>query len=380
MGALIARLRPSRNQTMFVRYEEELRLFKTRHMKLAMLVLVAVWFVVPRILSDFWLLVANYAGVAAIGAIGLNVLTGYTGQVSLGHAFFISVGAYVAGNLGLDSDVPFILWLPACFVAGALIGAVIGPFALRLRGDYLAIITLGLVFVGGHLWDNWDTVTGGGNGVSTAAPVELFGLDFADLTIGGESYSRNQGLFWLIWAIVAIVAILVKNIVRTRPGRALQAVRDRDVAAEVIGVSLARYKIAAFSLSSGLAALAGGLYGSLQQYVAPNEWTLVLSITYIAMIIVGGMATVFGSILGAIVVTAIPRLIERYSAEEGFFNSLIDPLVQLGPGDGGIISVFSLNVVIFGLLIVVFLLVEPRGLAALWLRIKAYFKAWPFSY
>jgi branched-chain amino acid transport system permease protein len=160
--------------------------------------------------------------------------------------------------------------------------------------------------------------------------------------------------------------------VRTRPGRAMQAVRDRDVAAEVVGVSLARYKVGAFALSSALAALAGGMYGAYQQFVSPDEWSLFLSIQYIAIIIVGGIGTIFGSVLGALFLGGLPALIEEYS------DSL--PGVTTGSGDDGFISVFSLNQAIFGLLIVLFLVFEPRGLAAIWLRIKAYFKTWPFSY
>jgi branched-chain amino acid transport system permease protein len=363
-----------RNWRMATRYEDDLRPFRTPGAKLGLVLLLVGYYLAPRVLSDFWLLVFNYAGVAAIGAIGLNLLTGYTGQVSLGHAAFIGAGAYVAADLGVQHGLSIFVWLPAAFVVGAVVGTIIGPAALRLRGDYLAIITLGLVFLGGYLWDNWESLTGGGTGTSTTAPVKIGSLDFADLHLAGQVYTRNQGLFWLIWGVVLIVALLARNLVRSRPGRALQAVRDRDVAAEVVGVSLARYKVGAFAISSGLAAVAGALYGVLQGTVFPSEWTLVLSITYIAMIIVGGIGTIYGSIIGAVVITAIPRWIENYSASHDI------PLVSTGPTDHGWISVSSLNVVIFGVLIVVFLLVEPLGLAALWVRVKTWFKTWPFSY
>lgn len=355
-----------------VRYEDDLRLFRTRGQQAALVGGVVAYLLLPRVLSDFWLLVLNYAGVAAIGAIGLNLLTGYTGQVSLGQAFFLATGAYTAAHFGVEQNLPLVVWLPLAFAVGAALGALVGPAALRLRGDYLAIITLGLVFVGEHLWDNWESLTGGGTGTSAAAPLKLLGLDFARFELGGEVYSKNQGFFWLVWGLVALVALLARNLVRSRPGRAMQAVRDRDVAAEVIGVSLARYKIGAFAISSGLAAVAGGLYGALQGYVSLSDWTLALSISYIAMIIVGGIGTVYGSVLGAVVVNAIPRLIERYSTSI--------PGLRTGPTDSGFISAASLNLVIYGVLIVAFLVLEPRGLAALWARAKAYVRAWPFPY
>jgi branched-chain amino acid transport system permease protein len=152
----------------------------------------------------------------------------------------------------------------------------------------------------------------------------------------------------------------------------MQAVRDRDVAAEVIGVSLARYKIGAFVLSSALAAMAGALFGVYQQYVEPDSsFGLTVSIQYVAMIIVGGIGTLFGSVLGAVFVGAVPKLVSEYSGSIPFVD-------EAGTGTG--LTVFQLNQVIFGVLIITFLIFEPRGLAAVWLRVKAYFRAWPFSY
>ena len=355
------------------RYEDDLRLFRGGWAKAGLALGVGLYLLLPVFITDdFWLSVLNYAGVAAIGAIGLNLLTGYTGQVSLGHAFFIGAGAYAASQIGGELDLPLPLWLGGATIVGAAIGAVIGPFALRLRGNYLVIVTLGLVFIGEHLFRNLDGVTGGNSGTSVNAPVELLGFDFANLTLGGEEYTLNQGYFWLIWGIVIVTALLAKNLVRTRPGRAMQAVRDRDVAAEIIGVRLGRYKVGAFAVSSGMAAAAGALYGSYQQFVSPDEWSLFLSIQYIAIIIVGGIGTIFGAIVGAVFLGGMPGLIDRYS------ESI--PFVAASATDDGFISVFSLNQAIFGLLIVLFLVFEPRGLAAIWLRTKAYFRSWPFSY
>jgi branched-chain amino acid transport system permease protein len=355
------------------RYADELRLFRSRGAKAWLVVLVALWLLTPIFLTDaFWLSVLNYAGIAAIGAIGLNLLTGYTGQVSLGHAFFIGAGAYVAAAVGGDLGLPFVLWLPAAALFGAAVGALIGPFALRLRGNYLAIVTLGLVFLGEHLFRNLGPLTGGNSGTTVTAEASLGPIDFSAISVLGDAYLRNQGWFWLVWGLVALCALLAKNIVRTRPGRAIQAIRDRDVAAEIVGVDLGRYKVAAFAVSSGFAALAGALYGAYQQYVSPDEWTLFLSIQYIAIIIVGGVGTIFGAVLGALFLGGLPAVIENYSASI--------PGVATGAGDAGFISVFSLNQAIFGVLIVLFLMFEPRGLAAMWLRVKAYFKAWPFTY
>jgi branched-chain amino acid transport system permease protein len=360
-----------RNPRMALRYEDELRLFRTPWQKAGLAGVILLYLMVPLNASEFWLSVLDYAGIAAIGAIGLNLLTGYTGQVSLGHAAFIGLGAYAAGYFGADLGLPLPLWLLAAALCGGVIGGLIGPFALRLRGNYLVIITLGLVFLAEHLYTNWDGLSGGTAGRNIEAPATL-GVDFDDLSLLGEDFTRNQSWFFLIWALVAIVALLAKNLTRTRPGRALQAVRDRDVAAEVIGVSLARYKVGAFVVSSALAALAGALLGAYQLYVAPTEWTLVLSIQYLAIVIVGGLGTIFGGIVGALVVGSIPRLIEEYS------DSI--PGVAANAGDDGVITVFALNQALFGLLIVVFLILEPRGLAAVWLRVKTYFKGWPFGY
>lgn len=364
-------MRRRRNPRLTVRYEDELRLFGSRLSRVGLAALIAGYLLAPFYLSDFWLSVLIYAGVAAVGAIGLNLLTGYTGQISLGHAAFLGFGAYVTGYLGTDLGLPLPVWLVAAAVVGGLLGAVIGPLALRLRGLYLVIITLGLVFIAQHVFINWDGLTGGNTGRPTSAEASIGIFDFNDPVLLGTELTTDQSWFWLVWGLVALTALIAKNVVRTRPGRAMQAIRDRDVAAEVIGISLARYKVGAFVVSSAMAAVAGALFAVYQQYVSPGEWTLFLSIQYLAIIIVGGLGTIMGAILGALFLGSLPRVIEEFS------GSL--PLVSADGGDP-LLSVFALNQILFGLLIIVFLVAEPRGLAALWLRLKAYFKGWPFSY
>ncbi|HSL58314.1 MAG TPA: branched-chain amino acid ABC transporter permease [Acidimicrobiales bacterium] len=362
----------SANPSLVRHHRDDVKLFRSIEAKLAMGALAAIVMIAPFHLTAFQTSVGVFAGVAAIGALGLNLLTGFTGQVSLGHAAFLGIGAYTGAYVGGEMGLPFVVWIIAAGLAGALVGGAIGPFALRLRGSYLAIITLGLVFLAVHVFENWTSVTGGLNGRSVTAPVAIGPIDFANLSVLGRDLTRDHGYFLLVWGMVALAALAAKNIARSRPGRAMQAVRDRDLAAEAVGVNLARTKVMAFVLSSALAAVAGSLSASYNRFVSPSEFTLVLSIIYVAIIVVGGVGTTFGPILGAIFITAIPRVIETYSD--------ILPFVKTDSGSGGIITVFSLNQAIFGLLIIVFLVFEPRGLAAIWLRLRAYFRSWPFSY
>ena len=369
----------SRARDLHTSYGQALRIFGSRWLQVGVALLVLLWILAPFQLTAFQLDVLSRVGIFAIGAIGLNLLTGYTGQVSLGHAFFVGVGAYGAAWFGGQQEWPLYLWLPFVAVMGGILGAIIGPFALRLRGNYLVIITLGLLFLGEHIFNNWESVTGGGAGTPVDPPLSIGPLDFGGLDVAGLDFTRDQSLFWLIWVIVALGMLLAKNLVRSRPGRAMQAVRDRDLAAEAIGVSLARYKVGAFAISSAYAAVAGGLYGAVQQYVSPTEFGgqlgLFLSIQYIAIIIVGGVGTIYGSLIGAFIVGALPRIIDEVSR-----NNDLPYVSGDAGGREGIIEVFSLNQALFGLLIIAFLLFEPLGMAALWMRMKAYFKSWPFSY
>jgi len=360
-----------RNHRLTVAYRQDLALFRSPLLKASMVGLVVLVASAAWWLGDFWLTVLIYAGIASIGALGLNLLTGFTGQVSLGHAFFQGVGAYGAAVLADRLGLPFPLWLLAAAAVGGVIGGLVGPFALRLRGQYLVIVTLGLLFFGQHIFENWRSVTGGLTGTTVGAAVALGPIDVSRLRLFDLALTRNQGWFLFIWALVAVLALAAKNVTRTRPGRAMQAIRDRDLAAEVIGVSLVQYKVGAFVVSSGYAAAAGALYAAYARYVSPLDFSLFLSIQYVAMIVVGGIGSIAGSILGALFLTVLPRVVESLSA------SL--PFVAKTSGEPGI-TVANLNQALFGVLIVVFLIGEPWGLIEIWRRIKRYFTAWPFSY
>jgi branched-chain amino acid transport system permease protein len=383
MAAIVHAFRsagPSRD--LVLSYADEVKLLRSpRHTPWRWVFVIACaalyWFLPTYVVGDPGLRVLSLCGIFAIGSIGLNLLTGYTGQVSLGHAFFVGAGAYTAAYFGGQRGWSMPAYLLLAALIGFAVGGIIGPFALRLRGNYLVIVTLGLVFLGQHLWSNWDSVTGGGAGVSLGSvPMSLGPLDFRQgIEIGGEAYTFEQSFFWLVWGFVILAALIAKNVVRTRPGRAMQAIRDRDLSAEVIGVSLARYKVGAFAWSSAYAAVAGALYGLLQQYVSPVEFGLFLSINYVAMIIIGGLGTIFGSVLGALFVWGGRSVIEQNSGQAVF-----DPLITTSSGEPGLFSIGEFNAVLFGLAIVLFLLFEPRGLAAFWFRIKTWFLTWPFSY
>jgi len=361
-------------------YAQDMALLDSPAKRKSTLLIVLGSFLLPFMLTDDLLLILTLGMISAVGAIGLNLVTGYAGQVSLGHAFFIGVGAYTAAIIGGDPEgpvvgygLPIYLWLPAAGIVAALAGLVVGPIAVRLRGLYLAIVTLGLVFLGDHIFREARSLTGG-PGVGRRGPdLTAFGIDFSTTnTVLGVELAREQLQFMLALVFLVIFAILGRNIARSGVGRAFSAVRDRDVAAAVIGVDLTKYKIMAFAMSSFFAGVTGALYYAVIGFFEPAAFGLTLSITYLAMVLIGGVATISGSIMGAIFVTALGRI-------SGGIAGII-PGISQNAGSGGFISVFQLESILYGLLIVVFLIFEPRGLFGIWNRIRLYWKGFPFSY
>jgi branched-chain amino acid transport system permease protein len=318
--------------------------------------------------GDGWVSVLDFTMVAAIAAIGLNVLSGYAGQISLGIAFFMGIGAYTAAWLGgspphFPGDpsglgLSFLIWLPAAGIVSALIGALVGPTALRLKGFYLAIVTLALIFIGQYLFINVRSITGGQQG-RFDFPAPGFGdFSFASpTTVLGLDLTTNQWFFLLLLPLLTLVAIFVANVARTRAGRAWQAVRDNETAAAIMGVNLFEAKMGAFILSSFLAGIAGALYASLSGIATPGTWNLLLSIQFVAAILIGGVASVWGSILGAAFVFAVPTALNTFSL-----------LPQSASSTG--LSGGDLSAIIYGLLIIVFLLFEPAGMIGLIRRLR----------
>ncbi len=317
----------------------------------------------PFYLDRFWLQAGLFAMAAAIGAIGLNLLTGATGQLSLGHAFFLAVGAYgYCALAGGDEEGLTGLGLPtAVAAAGAVLlaglaGGLLSPIAGRLSGAYLGIATLALIFIGQHLLFNADDLTGGYNG-RAVPPLELFGYRFDDSedVLLNVPFGAAEKLWYVGLALLVAGALFARGVLRGRPGRAMNALRDHRIAAGVMGVPVARLRAGVFVLSSMYAGLAGVLLALVFQRTVPEYFGFVLSLEYLAMIVVGGLGSVAGAVLGAAFVSLLPQVFMRYS------ESL--PLVS-ATGDGGV-APGEASRYLYGAAVVAVVLFLPGGLARL---------------
>ena len=329
----------------------------------------------PIYLESFWLQTGLFAMAAIVAAIGLTLLVGLAGQLSLGHAFFVAVGAYgytfLAGEDVPGADAPAGLGLPplialigAVALAG-LAGALFSPISGRVRGIYLGLASLGLVFLGQHILQNATGITGGYEGVAVP-PFSLFGFSFSntspdDLVILGVPYGQLERLWYVGLVLVAVSVWYGRNLVRSRPGRALGTVRDSEVAAAVMGVDVVRYRAAAFTVSSMYAGLGGVLYALAFGRIVPESFGFLLSVDFLVMIVIGGAGSVGGAAAGAVFVTALPLVLNHYS------GSL--PLLA-EPGSGGI-GASELSRFLYGAAIVAVLLFARDGLAGLVRRFRS---------
>lgn len=317
--------------------------------------------IVPLALAEYYLAILNLIFIAVVGALGLNILVGYTGQISLGHGAFMSVGAYTAANLAVRLGLPFWITLPAGGLMAAFIGVLVGIPSLRIKGLYLAIATLA-----GQLIIEWTinhvpAISGGAQASIQVPRPDLFGLIL-------NTQSRLY-FFLLFFVVLAIVATL--NLMRSRIGRAFIAVRDQDIAAEIIGINIYRYKLLSFAISSFYAGVCGVLYTYYFGIANYEQFQLIVSIDYLAMIIIGGLGSVLGSIFGAIFVTLLPIVLRL----------LLENVGSLVFSDSELANVISgTRLAVFGALIIFFLIVEPEGLNRLWRNVRNYFRVWPFSY
>jgi branched-chain amino acid transport system permease protein len=324
------------------------------------LVIVVFGIVLPFLLNDYWLSTAASVLIAAIGALGLQVLTGRTGQISLGHAFFLATGAYIAGWLGGNEHLSAAVWIPVAGIVAGVLGAVTGPFALRLRGLYLAIVTIGLVYIGQYVVMTWSGFSGGPGGRSIPDPT-FGGLNFANgFNIGSLFIDRNGCYYYLAFVLLAIAMLYVRNVMRSSLGRSMVAVRDRELAAAVLGVNVAHTKVRAFVISSALAGISGALFGAFLSFVVPQEWGLVLSIQYVVMIVVGGMTSLWGPLLGSIFVIGLPALLQDVSGSLPFLYN---------GSNNGVIAPSDASNIVFGVVLVAFLILEPRGVVGIGYRL-----------
>jgi branched-chain amino acid transport system permease protein len=339
---------------------------------LARVGVVVVLALLPLYIDVGLLTIGLFAMAAVVAAIGLTILVGTAGQLSLAHAFFLAVGgygyAYFAGSsgvagassakgLGLD---PLLAAILAVLVAG-FVGLLFSPIASRLRGIYLGVASLSLVFIGEFLYENVRTLTGGFNG-RAAPPFSLFGWDFTDantLEVAGVPFGRFEKLWELFLVLMVLSYVFAGNVLRGRMGRAMQTVRDSEVAAAVMGVDVRRTKAGAFVLSSMYAGLGGVMVALAFGRLTPSYFSLALSIGFLAAIVVGGLGSIGGAAVGAFFVTAGPLLITRYSSSLPF-------IADSGSGgyDGG-----KAAALLYGLAVVLVVLFEPGGLAALGRRL-----------
>jgi len=313
--------------------------------------------VFPFLATPYWLNLANQIAIATIGAIGLNILVGYTGQISLGQGAFMAVGAYGSGLLTVRLDVPFYLSIPAAALITAVAGLVVGLPSLRLKGLYLAVATLAAQQIVEFVVTHWDGLTGGTEALVVPSP-ELFG---ARMNTDGRFY-------WILVIVALAVALFAANLFRSRVGRAWVAIRDQDIAASAIGVNVFGYKLLAFATSSFLVGLSGALLAHYRSIVTWERFTIEVSISYLAMIIIGGLGTISGSFFGATLIVLLPAMI----------NTLGRSLQDVAPWAATVLPYVQQGV--FGLVIILFLVLEPEGLAKLWRNVKDYFRVWPFAY
>lgn len=343
-------------------YAADMALFPLPVARKAIAVIIFLLVVVtPLILGEYGLSQLNLICIAVVGALGLNILVGYTGQISIGHGAFMSVGAYTAANLAVRLGLPFWITLPAGGLMAALIGALVGIPSLRIKGLYLAITTLAAQLIIEWTINHVHFVSGG---EQTSIPVprpSLFGFRL----------ETQRELYFMLLAVAAVATVATLNLVRSRYGRAFVAIRDQDIAAEITGIDIFRYKLLAFAISSFYAGVAGVLYTYYLGIANYEQFQIDVSIDYLAMIIIGGLGSVLGSILGAAFVTLLPVLIRVLMQSVGGLLMSENTLASVIP---------NLRLTVFGLAIILFLIVEPEGLNRLWRNLRNYFRFWPFSY
>lgn len=323
----------------------------------------------PFLIDGNLLRITILAAIAGIGAIALSLISGVAGQLSLGHAAFLGLGAYSAAYITSNLELHFFVALPVAAAVAGLAGTILAPMALRLRGLYLAVVTLAFVLVMQHVYRNAEPITGGVGGTRIESPTiagvsltrggELLGIDFPGPTL----------YYFLVLLLLLATIIGVKNLLRSRMGRDFAAVRDHDIAAGVVGVRVFAATTRAFVISSAIAGVAGALMGGLLRFTNYSQWGMLLSVDYLAMVILGGLGTVAGPVLGAVFVTFMPEVLDQIAPMVPFISE------EVGQG----LTPQRTSRLLYGVLLAAVMVFEPLGLYGIWLRIRIYFMTWPFS-
>jgi branched-chain amino acid transport system permease protein len=337
-------------------YGEDLALVHTRLERASLATFVIALVVFPLIASPFQLDLACQVFLAAVGSVSLMLLTGYAGQISLGHAGLLAAGAFTVGILFRETNAPFWITLPTAALVGALLGVLFGLPSLRLRGLYLAVSTLALHFVVIYLGGEYETRRGFSTGIVVDPPK-----------LGSVSITDARAWYFILLAAAAAALLICVNLLRARTGRAWRAIRAHETVAEALGIGIASYKLLAFVISSALTAVAGALFAYYRGFVSVEAFSLFLTIQYLAMVIIGGMGSLLGALLGATFVTLFPYLIET-------------GLLALPGAQRHASLLFAVNYAAFGLVMILFLIFEPTGLVGMWRRVQSYFLLWPFKH
>ncbi len=343
-------------------YYEDVQFFRSGVTLFWFIILIAFLALFPFLFKNYYVYVANYMAINVIVAIGLNILVGYTGQISLGHSGFFAIGAYATLALMSKVGLPFVLALPAAALATAVFGFLIGFPALRLEGPYLSIATLGFGL----------TIT------RVIGRIEFFGgrqgLHAPELTIGPWHLNTDRDFYYLLITLTVILTVAARNMIKTKVGRAFIAIRDADIAAETMGVNLMYYKTLAFAVSAFYTGIEGGLYAFVLRFIEPELFGLLMSILFLAMVVVGGLGSIFGAIAGACLLSWMDLELR---------NILSIPYVgvwleALSKNYFSITGVSNIQFILYGLIMVLIMLFEPLGLYGFWIRTKIYWRTWPF--
>jgi len=336
-------------------YGEDMAIVRTRLQWVLLIGFIVLLLTLPLFIAPRYIYLAIFMGVGVIAALGLNILTGYCGQISIGQSVFMAVGAFSAGLLMSKTGVPFWATIPISGIVAGLSGLVFGIPSLRIKGLYLALATLAAQFIIAFFITN---VLKAGSGVAIRPP-----------TLGGITFNTDRSFYYIVIVIAIIFTFFAKSIVRSNVGRAFIAIRDNDIAAEVMGINIFRYKLLAFFIGCFFAGVAGCLWATYSGLATMDSYSLTESIWLLGMCVIGGLGSVSGTIMGVVAFRGIQYLVQQLSPDLGIaFPSL----------SSNIVSAF--NILILGLVILLFLMFEPRGLAHRWEIVKTAYRMHPWSY